>query len=496
MRREFFINVFFLILINLLIKPLYIFGIERTVQNRVGEEAYGVYFSLLSFSILFYIIHEPGIHTFNSGWIARSPRLFSRYFPALLWLKIMLSSLFFLITFFFAWIIGYEIKFYKVLFFICLNQILHTAIFFLRSNVAALGFYRWDSVLSSLDRFLLLLLMGGLLFTDVLNDFLGCVFSIEIFVYAQTFTLLLTVIACFFVIFLKTNLSISTLFRVRWRWLFLWAILKKVAPYALAVFLMAIYGRMDAVLLERWLADGKFQAGVYASAYRLLDAVNMVGVLLSSLLVPMLSRLWGEKKYDDLYNLLKSVFQIVIVGSVTLAAAFWVVRTEIMQLLYANATPFSGDILGVLMWGFVAMLGSYVVGSLLTAVGHLARANWLFLTAIIFNFTLNFYFIHNEKALGAAKATLLTEILVFIGQFWLVAQLLKARFRPLTEGGRLVRLLFFLLFMGFVAWFLPNNVGAAVARFIGILCLGLVAALTLGLVEWKPLFHILKKHKP
>lgn len=494
MRREFLINVFFLLLINLLIKPLYIFGIERTVQNQVGEEAYGIYFSLLSFSILFYIIHEPGIHTFNSGWIARSPNLFSRYFPVLFWLKILLSILFIVITFFCAWIIGYEIKYYKLLLFICINQILHTTIFFLRSNVAALGFYRWDSILSSLDRFLLLLIMGGVLFSNFLPTFLGIPFSIEIFIYAQTLTLFCTSLACFSIIFWKTKLPISTLFRVRLKGLFLWAILKRVAPYALAVFLMAIYGRIDAVLLERWLPDGKLQAGIYAAAYRLLDAANMMGVLLASLLVPMFSKLWAAKKYLDLLNLLKTSFQLVIVGTITLAAAVWATRVEIMRLLYRQATDFSGDILGVLMWGFVAMSGSYIVGSLLTAVGYLTRANRIFVLAIIINFVMNFILIHNQKALGAAWVTMFTEIFVFVGQLWLIFGLLKPHFQTLTEGGEIKRLLLFLALM-FGISILFSQGGEASLRFVFVLLSGFLLAFLLGIVRVKTLLSLLQNLK-
>ena len=34
MNREFLLNILFLVLINLLIKPFFIFGIDLTVQNR------------------------------------------------------------------------------------------------------------------------------------------------------------------------------------------------------------------------------------------------------------------------------------------------------------------------------------------------------------------------------------------------------------------------------------------------------------------------------
>ena len=41
MNREFILNILLLVFINLLIKPFFIFGIDLTVQNRVGED-YGL----------------------------------------------------------------------------------------------------------------------------------------------------------------------------------------------------------------------------------------------------------------------------------------------------------------------------------------------------------------------------------------------------------------------------------------------------------------------
>jgi len=47
MKRKFITNLALVIFLNLLVKPFWIFGIDRTVQNVVGAESYGLYFSLL-----------------------------------------------------------------------------------------------------------------------------------------------------------------------------------------------------------------------------------------------------------------------------------------------------------------------------------------------------------------------------------------------------------------------------------------------------------------
>ncbi|MEZ4982583.1 MAG: hypothetical protein R2769_13570 [Saprospiraceae bacterium] len=58
------------------------------------------------------------------------------------------------------------------------------------------------------------------------------------------------------------------------------ATFKKSLPFALVILLMSLYTRMDVIMIENMLEDGKYQAGVYGAGYRLLDASNMIGYLL------------------------------------------------------------------------------------------------------------------------------------------------------------------------------------------------------------------------
>ena len=55
MQRQFFSNLILTLFLNLLIKPIAIFAIDATVQNRVGQEEYGLYFTLLNLTVIFNI---------------------------------------------------------------------------------------------------------------------------------------------------------------------------------------------------------------------------------------------------------------------------------------------------------------------------------------------------------------------------------------------------------------------------------------------------------
>ena len=500
MNREFLVNIIFLVAINLLIKPFFIFAIDRNVQNLVGERAYGVYFSLVSFTVMFQIINDLGIQNFNSREIAQHRQLLDKYFSNIIILKLCLSILYIFCVTIISFIFQYDIALFPLIFYLALNQILFSLLGYLRSNVAALGFYRMNSLLTVLDRLLLILVCSGLIFIEPYRSH----FEIMWFVHAQNTTLFLTCIVAFIIVFKKAK-------TVKWSFNmpFFLSILRGSLPYALAIFLMTIYTRTDVVMMERMLPDGDRQAGIYASAYRLLDAVNMLGFLFAGLLLPMFSRML--KSTESVVPLLRFSFQVIMVAAVTLAVATWFHRTHIMQLLYKEATPFSGDVLGILMFSFVAISGTYIYSTLLGANGSVRKMNRVFIIAIALNIALNFLLIPYQKALGAAISTLITQLFVMIGMIALVRKELTLSQSEQNPSGiaptggirqkQDKKWIFQLL--GFILWaFLINftlkssNIIENWVAQLGIsMFLSLVVAFVLGLLNYKKLEILLHKNK-
>ena len=58
-------------------------------------------------------------------------------------------------------------------------------------------------------------------------------------------------------------------------------------PFAIIFILMSLYSRMDGIMLKSLLDDDAVSAGIYAAGFRVYDAMNMVGFLFASLLLPM-----------------------------------------------------------------------------------------------------------------------------------------------------------------------------------------------------------------
>ncbi len=426
MNREFLINIFLLVFINLLIKPVYLFGIDRVVQNRVPEGEYGLYFAMLNFTWLFQIVNDFGIQNFNNRNIAQHGQLLAKYFPNLLIIKGLLAFAYLALVFGGAALWGYESTHYQLLLWLAINQVLMSLVLFFRSNITALARYRLDSLFSVLDKLIMIVLCSYLLRLEVQ-------FEIAWFVYAQTVALSLTALLAFG--FVKKRIG---KLRIRFRPAFLLSLVRQSYPYALVVFLMTVYTRIDGVMLERLLDDNAAEADIYASAYRLLDAVNMIGFLFAGLLLPMFARLLRDRA--PVAPLVRLSFQLIWAGALSLAAATVLFREEIMVSLYTEGSAYSGQVLGLLIASFPAVSGMYIYGTLLTANGSLMRMNRIFLVGVVLNITLNAWLIPEYGALGAAAATCGTQYLVF---FWEVL-LAREELNLTLAWGMLLRMAAFL----------------------------------------------------
>ena len=88
--------------------------------------------------------------------------------------------------------------------------------------------------------------------------------------------------------------------------------------------------------------------------------------------------------------------------------------------------PYWGEVLGYLMISFVAVSGTYIFGTLLTANNSMKRMNLIFLASIILNVLLNVWLIPSYKASGAAIATSLTQLFAMFAQVYLAIRLLDS----------------------------------------------------------------------
>lgn len=408
MQKKFITNLGLLLFLNFLIKPFWLFGIDRTVQNIVSAEEYGAYFTLFNFSILFNIVLDVGITNFNNRNISQHKQLLSKYFSGIVVFKFLLAIIYLVITFVAGYVVGYDSDRFYMLLFLSFNQFLISFIQYLRSNIAGLQLFALNSFLSVLDKSIIIIFCAVLLWGNLFE----AKFELLHFVYAQTIAYLLTSVIVFGIVLSKTRE-----FKLKLNKAFSLMILKQTYPYAVLVLAMTFYYRIDAVMLDNMLDDGEVQAAIYAQGYRLMDAATQIGVLFATLLLPMFANMIKNNK--KVVDLVKLSFSLIFVPSIILAVACFFFSEEITSALYKGSTDAS-QVLGVLMFCFVAIATTYIFGTLLTANGSLKTLNQLAIGGMILNVVLNLILIPTYKAEGSAVASLITQVIIVIIQIVIV----------------------------------------------------------------------------
>ena len=472
MQRTFITNLALLLFLNLLVKPFYILGIDAGVQDAVGSAAYGSYAALLSLSFLLNILLDLGITNYNTRNIAQHTQLMGKYLGHIAGIRLILALAYALVTICAGLWLGYPAVQLKMLGWLVLNQILVASILYLRSNIAGAQRFRQDSLLSVLDRTLLIGVIGWLLWGR--ND--G--FRIEWFVWAQTGAYAITLgIALAMVLRLSGELKVNLRSSVGI------AVLRQSFPYALLILLMTFYYRIDTLMLERLLPEGDLYAGIYMQGFRFFEALNMLGYLFAGLLLPMFSRML--KNREDVGPLAFTAFKLVMAGAIPLAIYGCLRSQQIMELRYSEHTDLSAPAFAVLIWCFVAVATTYIFGTLLTAGGRLKALNWMAAGGAMLNISLNLLLIPRLQAEGAAWASLVTQVLMAIIQMVLAIRAFQLQKAPAV----VVRLILYAVGL-FVAFLLLDRlwkdpIGMVIFYFI----FSLLWALLTGLIGLKPLLH-------
>lgn len=452
-------------------------GIDRTVQNTVGEYEYGFYYPIFSFTILFNILLDFGITNYNNRNIAQYSHMLKRYFSGIFNVKLLLGVLYLVVTLFAGIFIGYDSQEMKLLFVLCVNQFLSSLILYLRSNLAGLLHFKSDGLLSIMDRVIMIGICSVLLWGNIVDEF-----KIEWFVYAQFIAYSLTAVIGFILVYREVRF-----FRIKIDFKLFRIVLKESLPFALLVLLMSFYYRLDSIMIEGMLDNGRFEVGVYAKSYRLLEGFNMFGYLFAGLLLPLFSRMLKEKK--SISKLVGLSFNLIFLPSIAVAIISWIYSIEIMDLLYYENIKQSAEVYGVLMFSFIAIALTYVYGTLLTANGSLKQLNIISLIGLGLNLVLNYIMIPQYGAYGAAVATLLTQVVVVLSQIVLAKKILSMGYSVQVFIKNIIVIALAIL----VSYFISQHVSNWMLSSIFILIVFVMLSLIFKIFELGELKKLLKK---
>jgi O-antigen/teichoic acid export membrane protein len=451
-RNSFLGNAAFSGALHLLVKLTWIVGLETAIQRSIGTEAYGHYFALFNLSMLLVSVLDPGLTNFFVRRVAAQPASMSTYLGSILALKLVLSLVYTLGLLVLGLILHKTGTQLGGLLLIGLAQIFFSLGQFFRAAFAAKGRFKLESLFANLDKLLLISLVIPLLF-----HWLPVVtFSATHYIVAQVFAGLLSCGITFFALSMqghrpRPERSTKLLRTVLW----------KSSPYALLVFLMMGYVRLDGILLE--FLHSPLQAGIYAGGFRFFDGFFQFTALFTTILLPVFSRR-SVKPVVAAHTFFISLWLLTSLA-ILIAVGVNVYGENISNLLYKQDSAAIAEVLKVLSFSLVPLAWSLVAGAFLTAQGRLSYLNKIAFGIVMISFLLNLLLIPRFGALATAWIALLSHSLSSIALTWAVWQKLSEK--------RLIYFVYLFLFLVFcvllvkVCTFLPAITGLLVYTIAG-----------------------------
>lgn len=188
-------------------------------------------------------------------------------------------------------------------------------------------------------------------------------------------------------------------------------------PFAISSLLYSIYFSIDVVMLTH--ISGNYATGVYNAAYKLITVLTVFYTAYTAVIFPVMSKFFkeNEKILTIIYE--KSIKYLMLI-MIPLSIATQIYATEIVQLIYGQEYYASAQILSILIWT-VCLLFIASPGNILLDSSHKeVTVTKIYAIVAVFNIILNFILIPKFSFIGAAIATVLSDILIVIIQKYII----------------------------------------------------------------------------
>ncbi len=404
MKKTIIFNLILLIFINLLIKPIYLFGIDRKIQLLVGQSEYGFYVELLTFTLLFQALNDLGLYNYTLRHYSQNENSDKGFLSNLFGIKLIFSFIYLLIIGVITFLSHDYIHAWKLILHLAINQILIQFILFFRSLIAGAGFYKTDSILSSLDRMILILISIVFLYHPLFQKYV----TIGFFVNLQTISLITCLMIALGIYLNKINSTIN----IQFDWNSSKKILVACLPFILIFFFNIAYTKQDVIWIGRLLENGNLENGIYASSMRLFDASSMISLSFGVFALAMFSKFHEDKKM--ITETLITMSKILLLISIGLAVFVFFNANWINQLLYHQNSIQMDQNLKIIMIGFIPASYSYLFGALMQSIHRENKLAIIYFAMMTLNAICNLIFIPKLHSYGASIALLITQIVVVV----------------------------------------------------------------------------------
>lgn len=196
-------------------------------------------------------------------------------------------------------------------------------------------------------------------------------------------------------------------------------LLKTGYPFALTGVFIAIYHRIDTVMLS--VMKGDASVGWYSAAYGLTESFLFIPAAISLAVFPVLSRLYSESR--ESFNLLyRKSFKFLLLFALPVGMGITVLAERIIFLIYKSEFSNSVIALRILIWAAAFIFLNAIMSSMLYSANKQKAITLLTAILAIINIGLNYLVIPRYSYVGASWITVATEMLAFVYCYYFISK--------------------------------------------------------------------------
>lgn len=250
-------------------------------------------------------------------------------------------------------------------------------------------------------------------------------------------------------------------------------------PLSIGLGMMTLLSKVDVLMLGK--LDEFDSVGLYSVAYKFADVMSYAVVAILTPVATLLVAAWPLLHSEFRRHVRTAAITVAVLTSVA-ALGMWASGREIVALLYGQRFGESADAAWMLLVGAVfAALTQVVLVALISAGRHRVYP-WVAFGALLLNIVLNIVLIPHFSYNGAAAATVLTEVLMFVAMWVLAARTLPVD--RLLPAGKLALIAVITVAVSAATWALDGQVPWLVNAVCAVV-LFLAGAFLTRVLDWR-----------
>lgn len=231
-----------------------------------------------------------------------------------------------------------------------------------------------------------------------------CKAPLTLFAMMALFDSIVLAIALIFFSHINKHLA---LFDWKFEWRTAKELLKDSWPLILSGLVISVYMKIDQIMIKEMLSTDA--VGQYAAAVRISETWYFIPVIIASSVFPAIVE--AKKNSEQLYfSHLQNLYTLMVWMAIFVALPVSMISPWLIGFLFGNDYLEAASVLIVHIWAGVFVFLGVAFGKFLAAENFTKKAFYRTLSGAVINITINLFLIPSYGILGAAVATLISQI--------------------------------------------------------------------------------------